>query len=200
MKALWTSPAVAVLGALFFWHATDGLEAFTAEGARRLSVAHSRPAVPSVPLQTMSGQIENVRSNSNKVVIAEFIYTSCPTICQTGGSKFARLRNELIAKGLADRVRILSISFDPQTDQLAELKSYGNRHKADGKVWTIARPEITDVPTLLNAFGVVVIPDEFGGYEHNAAMHIVNQDGRLVAIIDSDDVAGALRETARTLQ
>jgi protein SCO1 len=37
---------------------------------------------------------------------------------------------------------------------------------------------------LLKAFGVTVIPDGAGGFVHNAALHVVDRQGRLIAIFD----------------
>ena len=50
---------------------------------------------------------------------------------------------------------------------------------------------------LPNGLSVVVIPDRFGGFEHNAAIHLVGRDGRLVEISDLDQplaFAGKVRE------
>jgi protein SCO1/2 len=46
----------------------------------------------------------------------------------------------------------------------------------------------------LDAFGVVVIPDGVGGYAHNAAVHVVGPDRRLVAIFDLQDIDGIVRK------
>ncbi len=200
MKAFFASIAAAVFGATFLWNATDGLSALTTESARRIAVVRDNPYVPDVRLETMSGEMERLGVDRKRTVVAEFIYTSCPTICRTGGSYFARLRNQIVAEGLADQVRLISISFDPETDRRAELTQYGNIHDADGAIWTVARARATDLPRLLEAFGVVVISDGFGGFEHNTAMHIVSPDGRLRSVVDFDDVAGALREARKTLQ
>ena len=39
-------------------------------------------------------------------------------------------------------------------------------------------------PALLSAFGAVAVPDGLGGYEHNAAIHLLDDAGRLVRISD----------------
>ena len=40
--------------------------------------------------------------------------------------------------------------------------------------------------------GVVVIDDGFGGFSHNAAIHVVRADGRLVRIFDFNQPEVAL--------
>ena len=55
--------------------------------------------------------------------------------------------------------------------------------------WQAARPLTADgLRRLTAAFGVTVIPDQLGGYTHNAAIHLVDPEGRLVDIFDLGDV------------
>ena len=156
--------------------------------------------LPDTRLQTMSSEVVGVPSAEGKVTMVEFIYATCPTICQSAGADLARLRDRLVEQGLGDEVRILSVSFDPETDGPQQLAAYGESHGADGRIWTIARPDVDALARLLKAFGVVVVPDRFGGYQHNAALHVVDPQGRLSAILDSDDIPGALGAAKRALR
>jgi len=201
---------VAVVGGAWLCNTTYGLHVFTAEGARRADATRKKTLVPKVVLETMTGaqlQIpQDARStdhdqrNLRKILIVEFIYASCPTICQTAGADLARLVAQLKSANLDQHVKILSVSFDPQHDGIRELQFYGDAHGADGDIWTIARPTQRDLPKLLADYGVVVIPNEYGGFEHNTALHVVNKDGRLTAILNTDDVKGAIRATREAMQ
>jgi protein SCO1/2 len=112
----------------------------------------------------------------------------------------ARLRDRLAAGPFAGRARLVSLSFDPARDTQAQMAEYGRWHGADGKVWTVARPAAKDLPALLNAYGVTVIPDRAGGFVHNAALHVVSPDGRLTAILSMDDLDGAEKALERALR
>ena len=191
MRTLAASLVVVVMGCACLWHATDGLQAVTSEGKRRVSVARVQPISPNVVLETMSGSKVSLVRGDGRFTLVEFIYTRCPTICRTAGAALARLSDQIKAHGLNERVRIVSVSFDPENDGTSELTSYGKAHGADGQIWTVARPSEGDLKTLLEAFGVVVIPDEFGGYEHNAALLIINPSGRLISVLDVNDIDGA---------
>lgn len=188
-----------MVGTSVMWSATDGLRVVTTEGARRVAVRENPTAIPKVQLETMDGRAEDLIGTDNRLRLVEFIYTSCPTICQSAGADLARLRDRIKKEGYDDKVRVLSISFDPQTDQIEQLRAYGDRHGADHAIWSIARPRQEDLRTLLSAFGVIVISDGFGGYQHNAALHIVTSSGRLIAILDSGDIDGAFAEIVRVL-
>ncbi len=191
MHAALASLSILVIGCYALWQATDGLGALTTEGARRLDVAATQPDLPDLVLEDMNGRDVVLGTPGDTIAFAEFIYTTCPTICRAAGESMARLRDRLVEEGLADRVRLMSVSFDPGYDDREAMAAYGELHDADGEVWTIARPDPRDLAVLLDSFGVQVIPDEFGGFEHNAALHLIDRAGRLIRIFDIDDIDGA---------
>lgn len=191
LKSLAPACAVLLIGGGALLAATDNLQALTEEGARRLQAAHDKPPINRFVAEDMNQHSVTIGTPNNvdesAVTLIGFIYTTCPTICQTGGSDFAILRDRLRSGGLGDHVKIVSLSFDPARDTPNQLKEYGDVHEADGAIWTVARPDAEDLPSVIGDFGIRVIPDEFGGYQHNAAAHLVDKDGRLVGIFDTDD-------------
>lgn len=189
---------VALLGGGLLFQATDGFRAVTTEGARRLHVAENPYPVPDIRLQAMDETLIPLRPEAAETVLVEFIYTTCPTICQIAAIDFARIRDRLVEAGV--EVRLLSVSFDPLYDDPRALRAYGGAHGADGRVWTVARPDPMDLEGLLDEFGVTVIPDEWVGYQHNAAIHIIDGTGRLVAIHDIDAVDTVVAEVLSLAQ
>lgn len=181
---------VAGIGAGALWHATDGAQAFTSEAARRLDVARAPRPVPAVQLEDMTGQKVPLLPQQDEVVLVEFIYTVCGDICQIAAADFAEIRDQLQAREIP--VRMISVSFDPERDNPEQMGLYGEAHEADGYMWTVARPTPTDLPTLLRLFDVTVIPDEWGGYQHNAAIHVIDLDGQFSAVFDTDAVDAVL--------
>ncbi len=177
---------VAGVGSIVLWMATDGLAAFTTEAARRLNVTRANVDIPKVTLTNATGA--QLSLHDGKITLVEFIYTTCPTICQMAGADFFRLQERLRKLGLSAHVKMLSVSFDPVHDDNASLASYADYHGADGKIWAVARPRVEALPTILRSFGITVIRDEYGGYQHNTAIHVLDRNGRLVAITDTDDV------------
>ena len=85
----------------------------------------------------------------------------------------------------AARVKLLAISFDPRRDTPQALAAYAKRMDADPARWRFVRlPDAQDTRKLLAAFQVVVVPNDFGDYEHNGALLVVDPQGRLVRIFD----------------
>ncbi|MEP1587442.1 MAG: SCO family protein [Tateyamaria sp.] len=182
--ALYTIGA-ALLGGAALWHATDGLQAITAEGARRVAIAQSPEPVSPIVLETMTGAHRDLVDG--RPTLVEFIYTTCPTICQASGGNFAELRDHLRAANL--QVPMISISFDPIKDDPQALQNYADIHTATGTPWTVARPRPEDLQTLLDTFRVTVIPDIWGGYEHNVAVLLIDRGGRFAGIFDTREFA-----------
>ncbi len=191
IRGLLPSCAVIILGGGVLWAATDGFRAFTEEGARRLNVAENQPALPLLVLEDMNGdelRLGRDGDTADRITLVEFIYTTCPTICQVSGGDYARLRDRLARAGLGDRVRLLSVSFDPLRDRPQEMRGYAGIHGADGAIWMIARIRPRYLDLMKRSFGLRVIPDEMGGYQHNAAIHLIDRSGRLAGIFNTSDV------------
>jgi protein SCO1 len=186
--------AAAGLGALSW--ATDGFRVVTSEGARRLAVERSPPALPDVPLLDQNGQQFSLADYRGKTALVDFIYTGCPTICGVLGDDF---RNVLaLARGPAHAdIHLLSISFDPAHDDRQALRQYASRYGAAPPYWRVAAPAKADLSALLHAFGVVVIPDGFGGCVHSSAVYVIDPQGRLARILDVDAPARLIAAAVR---
>lgn len=193
-----TTLVTLVLVLLGWWSGawvTRDFRVWTAEGARRLTVAE-QPV--DTPLATLAGpgvvgtDLRGWLSGPSRTTIVDFVYTRCPTVCLTLGTGFQQLQQAL-AKTPVSGVRLLSISFDPRHDDEPSLQRYVVQWRADPTHWTIATvPDAAQLQRLLEAFQVVVIDDGRGGFEHNAALLVIDGHGRLVRIFDDTDTELAL--------
>lgn len=178
----------AILGTGILWWSTDGLASFTAEAARRAEVLGSPRPLPAAVLEDQEGRTFSLLDYRGKLLAVEFIYTRCMTVCRTLGVAFRQVRDHVPQSMLGPEFALVSISFDTARDDTRSLKAYGDAYGADSHNWRIARVRsAADLQLLLEAFAVVVIPDGLGGFEHNAAIHLVDRDGRLALISDIDE-------------
>jgi protein SCO1/2 len=189
------SVCLAVLGALSASHLTEGFQVWTAEDARRLAVQNQPVPTPSAVLEgagLRGHDLREVLAGAGQVTIVDFVYTRCTSVCASLGSGFQQLQRQL-AQQRIDGVRLLSISFDPAYDDPARLAQYAERWAADPGRWRVATvPDEHALARLLRAFQVVVLPDGQGGYEHNAALLVIDAQGRLVRIFDAAALDDAL--------
>jgi protein SCO1/2 len=200
LRTLLASLTLLLAGGVALSTATDGFQAFTTEAARRIAVRRHPIAVPAVGLQVQSGSRINLTDLRGKWLLVDFIYTRCPSYCVALGGEFAQLQDQLAGPIARGEVELLSISFDPDHDTPPELAAYLQRSRDRGHGWRAARPLGPDgLLQLERAFGVTVIADGFGGYVHNAAIYLVDPEGRLVEIFDMGDVALAGRAVQQGL-
>ena len=193
-----TALATLALALLGWWSAariTQDFQVWTAEGARRLTVIEQPVAAPKVALAgpgLIDADLHTWLTGTGRATIVAFVYTRCATVCTTLGSGFQQLQHAL-EKDATDGVKLLSISFDPAHDDALSLQRYAAQWRADPNRWGIATVRDTDqLQRLLKAFQVVVIDDGRDGYEHNAALLVLDERGRLVRIFDVAELELAL--------
>lgn len=185
LRTLLASTAVLAAGLAVLIVATDHFQAFTAERARRVAAREQPVAVPDVTLETQTGRHVDLAALRGHWLVMDFIYTHCPSVCVALGTEFARLQDKLAGPIAAGEVMLVSVSFDTGRDGPRELTAYLQRSRSRGAGWLATRPVTSaERQRLLQRFGVTVIRNDIGGYTHNAAIHIVDPRGRLVAILD----------------
>jgi len=195
--ALASCVAVVLAWAAAAW-LTHDFRAFTEEGARRIEVRDAPVAAPSLEVVGPGvGPValpELLRAHGGATIV-DFVYTRCVSVCAALGSGFQQLQQRIVEGDRAgDRpVRLLSVSFDPAHDDVPALRRYASGLRADPGIWRfVGVRDAAALEGLLRAFRVVVIPDGFAGYEHNAALLVVDADARLVRVFDYDELDEAL--------
>ena len=185
MRAAGNTVLVLVAAAAVLFFLTDGLNAFTSEGARRYQIERHPSVLPRIQLTDTDGEAFYIQNFGGKTLLVDFIFTHCADVCPLMTQRFRDLQKRLHAGRLHERVALLTISFDPARDTVETLRNYAEAAGADAAVWKFAT--VTDrgqLPTLLDAFGIVAIAAPDGQFEHNAAIHRVDPPGRLARIYD----------------
>jgi protein SCO1 len=198
-RTLIASLAVLMAGVLAFAGLTRGFTVLTAESARRQAVAAAPIPIPELIGIDQRGTRRRVfESAEHRVVIVDFIYTRCTSLCSALGSSYQRLQSAIEAQHLEHAVRLVTVSFDPARDTQEVIHEYGQSLGAKPNIWTILRPLDTEVlRRSLKVFGVVATPAPQGQFAHNAAFHVIDRRGRLARIIDISNPDAALSAARR---
>lgn len=192
---------VVLFGVILFYVGTDGFQAFTAESARTNKLNETKPAFPDVTLEDSKERTYPFSAFEGKYVMLTFIYTSCTDVCLQLEMNLAEVYNLVPDKYIGKDIIFLSISFDPMRDDPATLDKYRHYFNSDGETWRMARiNDPTALEQLLEAFGVIVIPDENGNFAHNSAFYLVDPKGDLAEVMDYTDTAGAAAEVVSILE
>jgi protein SCO1/2 len=91
-------------------------------------------AVPEVRLVRDDGQTISLpkEMDDGRPVLLQFIFTTCTSFCPLLSSIFSGFERRLGAE--AEKVRLMSISIDPEFDTPARLREYSSRFKP-GREW-----------------------------------------------------------------
>lgn len=134
--------------------------------------------------------------------LVDFIFTRCavPNYCPLMTENFSQIESALSADSEKDRVRLLSVSFDP-VDTPEVLTQYA---EAKGAGWTFATGKPEEIDRLTRAFGVRV-EEEGGTLNHGLCTALIGPDGRILQIWRGNqwkpqEVVEAIRAALQTPQ
>ncbi|GGA74636.1 SCO family protein [Ornithinibacillus halotolerans] len=176
---------VFLFGFVLFFIGTDGFKAYTAETARLLQLEKERPEFPQVTLEDSKGRNYTFNEFAGKYVMLTFVYTECTDVCPQLEMNLAEVYNQIPKEYIGTDIVFLSISFDPDRDDIEALQKYSHFFNSDEETWRMTRIEDKqELQNLLDAFGVIVIPDNSGGFTHNSAFYLVDPEGKLVEVMD----------------
>lgn len=141
-----------------------------APAASPLSAGFEPPAPGTYRLERIMGAPDGVvldvdgrsqqlsRWTRGRVTLLSFVYTSCndPLGCPLAYAVFLAVAGEIEKNaGLADKVRFVTLSFDPQHDSPDVMRRYGDRARQGRPVeWRfLTTPSAADLRPLLEGFG-----------------------------------------------
>jgi len=131
------------------------------------------------PVLTSDGAATRLhRVFGERVVLLSFVYTSCGDAsgCPLATATFHRLQRRLEdAPGLAERLRLVTLSFDPARDTPEAMRRYGAPFRRGGLDWHFltTRSEQQLAP-LLEAYGQHVVREaDASGKASGALSHVL---------------------------
>ena len=115
-----------------------------------------------------------------------FIYTRCPlpTYCPLIDRQFKAAQQSVAARAdLRDRVRFVTVSFDPDYDTPAVLAAHARALEADPALWRFVTAPRDEVDAFAGKFGVSVMREaDNASITHNLRPAVSSPAGRITAI------------------
>ena len=131
--------------------------------------------------------------SQHKVLITEFVYSQCKTLCVALGNTFQQVQSQIVDKNLSRQLGLVSISFDLAHENTNTLQAYRKRLQANPQVWTLVRMQDARVlDTVISKLGLIVVEDKQKDFVHNSAFMVVSSTGHVVGIFDPSDISGAI--------
>lgn len=135
----------------------------------------------------------------DKIYIADFFFTSCPTICPIMKAQMLRVYDSIQDK---PDVLILSHTIDPKHDTVAVLKEFAERLGVQSDKWHFVTGNKDDIYKIGQTSYMVSAsedPGEPGGYIHSGAFILVDKEKRVRGLYDGtkpEDVDRLIRDIA----
>lgn len=146
---------------------------------------------PDATLVDQEGQTRRLSEWKGKTIAVTFVYTRCPLsdFCPLMDKHFAAVQRTVLADpALADRVRLLSVSFDPDFDTPDVLRAHAKRVGSDPRIWTWLTGARETVDPLAKAFGIAVMRGDPSKAEivHNLRTLVLDPNGRVASVLSGN--------------
>jgi protein SCO1/2 len=166
---------------------------------------------PDFSLTNQDGKHISLKDFRGKTLAITFIYAKCPLpdYCIRMSQNFSDLANELAADPeYKDKLRLLSISFDPANDTPAKLREYGLGYlgkgaKPDFTVWQLAVGKDEEVRKIADFYNLryEVDPNNKAQISHSLRTIVITPEGKVAKIFAGNEWTPGelLRELKATL-
>ena len=111
-------------------------------------------------LTNQNGKIITQEDYKDKIYIADFFFTTCPTICPIMTKNMADIQKEIIGD---DDILLLSHSVTPEIDSVAQLKKYAIEKGVDDSKWNLLTGDKKQIYDLARKSYLAVKTDGDGG-------------------------------------
>jgi protein SCO1 len=152
-------------------------------------------AVPDFKFLNQSGKHISIGDFKGKVVLVTFVYTRCPLpdYCLRMSKNFATIDKALAADpALYAKTHLLTLSFDPDYDTPAVLKSYGGAYTGNFTRekfahWDFAAADKSDQESVNKFFDVGVTPEKDKTITHSLSTVVIGPDGKVFKWYPTND-------------
>lgn len=135
-------------------------------------------------MTNQNGETITEKEYDNTIYVADFFFTTCPSICPIMTKNMHTLQEKLVD---LPEVKLLSFSVTPQIDSVAQLKRYALKNKVDDTRWNLVTGKKKEIYELARKSYLVVKDDGDGGpYDmiHTENFVLVDKQKRIRGFYD----------------
>ncbi len=172
------------------------------------ALGRTTPAVPALRMQLPPFELVNERGRPfgladlrGRIWVADFVFTSCPTVCPKLTKRMQEIQHR--ARNLGDAFHLVTFTVDPENDTPERLAAYATAYHASPNRWTFLTGPLKDVePTVIKGFKMAMGKDELPAGSglfsifHGEKLVLVDAEGAIRGYYDADDegVSALLRD------
>ena len=139
--------------------------------------------VPEWNFINQDGKNISDKDYKNKIYIADFFFTSCPTICPKMTTQLKRVQSLTKDKN----IMIVSYSVDAKRDTVEKLKAYVEKNGIETSNWNLLTGDPETIFDLgMYGYNLSAMEDENapGGFLHSQMIVLVDKEGHIRGMYD----------------
>ncbi|MEE9363924.1 MAG: SCO family protein [Cellulophaga sp.] len=186
---VWVSLVILVFGIFFIPKIVDRISSGNIVEKDRMSIKDNKgdlayilikgqkKRVPSFAFRNQDSLLISNEDYLGKVYVAEFFFTTCPTICPVMNQNLVQVQNEF--KGF-ENFGVASFTINPEYDTSRVLKEYASKYEISNVDWHLMTGSREDIYKLANeGFNIFAAqaPDVVGGFEHSGMFALIDKNG-----------------------
>lgn len=150
---------------------------------QKLPVYGNASAIPAFALTNQDNQTATLEEWNNKIVVADFFFTQCPSICPKMTNSLKRVQQAF----KPDEILIRSFSVDPETDDPKKLQSYVGQFGIETTNWSLLTGDKKEIYKLARNGFMLVATDGDGGpndFIHSEKLVLVDKQKQIRGYYD----------------
>ncbi|MBL0310610.1 MAG: SCO family protein [Bacteroidetes bacterium] len=159
-------------------------QAVTSNSGSGVSVDSVDYTIPNFSMTDQDGKNISNKTIEGKIHIADFFFTSCPSICPKMMAEMLKVYEKYKSN---PEIVILSYTIDPARDTVGKLKSYGAKLGGiETSKWHLLTGDKDSIYQLAGSYLVSAAedPDAPGGHIHSGSFILVDKQKRIRGYYD----------------
>jgi len=142
--------------------------------------------IPDITLIDQDSQVLHISTLKDKIILADFFFTSCPSICPKVTKEMVRLYDRYKDD---DRVIMISHTIDQMNDSVSVLNRYAMNLGVDTKSWKFVTGEKDSIFHLADQYFVSVVEDPLApkGFDHSGRIIMLDKNRRVRGFCEGTD-------------
>lgn len=144
------------------------------------------PRIDDIQLIDQDSQVFRLSQHSDKLIIGDFFFTSCPSICPKVQKQMLRLYDQYKTD---DRILLLSHTIDIKNDSVTVLNRYAKNLEVDTKHWKFLTGVKDSVYHIADQYFVSVEEDPSApkGFDHSGRIILLDQKRQVRGFCEGTD-------------
>ncbi len=150
-------------------------------------------------LTNQQGRQVGLKDLTGKVLLVDFFFTSCTSICPTLTSNLKKIQEAYVKNDTL--LQILSFSVDPVRDSSERLRQYANKHQINPDNWWLLTGDKKEIYDIARHEFFVTVTEGNGGEDdfiHTEKLVLIDKNGHIRGYYNGLD-SNAIRQCANDI-